>query len=117
MRFTARLAANNNRQLVLEDAPRPLRVGYIKGVLGKFVGETGYTRQRREQPLETRETHLAFIALIREEADPWDFDNSNSWGALSHHLKECNWSEFYDFMELVGSLLLQKDDEIPFDET
>lgn len=117
MRFSARLAANSKRLLVLEDAPRPLRVGYIKGVLGKFVGETNYIRQRREQPLDTRETHLAFIALIREEADPWDFDNESTWGALSHHLKDCNWSEFYDFVELVGSLLLEKDDEIPFDET
>ncbi|MGN6227325.1 MAG: AbiJ-NTD4 domain-containing protein [Dyella sp.] len=117
MRFSARLAANSKRQLVLEDAPRPLRVGYIKGILGKFVGETIYLRQRGEQPLDTRETHLAFIALIREEADPWDFDNESNWSALSHHLKECQWSNFYDFVELVGSLLLEKDDEIPFDQT
>jgi hypothetical protein len=117
MRFSARLAATQKRPPILEDAPRPLRVGYIKKILAKFLGETRSLRQSREQPLDIVETHQAFIALIREEADPWDFDNESSWGALTHHLKECAWTDFYDFVELIGSLLLDKDDEIPFDQT
>lgn len=117
MRFSARLAAAQKRPLILEDAPRPLRVGYIKRVLTKFLGETRSLRQPREQSLDILETHQAFICLIREESDPWDFDNNSSWGALTYHLKECDWAEFYDFVELVGTLLLEKDDEIPFDQT
>ena len=116
MRFSARLAANQKQPLILEDAPRPMRVGYIKGVLGDFVGEASGRRQQRVQPLDTTDTHKKFIALIREESDPWDFDES-AWGALTHHIKECSWTEFYDFVELVGSLLIKADDEIPFDST
>lgn len=117
MRFSARLAANQKQPLILEDAPRPMRVGFIKGILGDFVGETSRYRQQRPQPLETSETHNKFIALIREESDPWDFDEESSWGALTHHVKNCAWSEFYDFIELVGNLLIRADDEIPFDST
>lgn len=94
-----------------------MRVGYIKGILGDFVGETSGRRQQRVQPLETTDTHNKFIALIREESDPWDFDDQSSWGALTHHIKECSWTEFYDFVELVGNLLISADDEIPFDST
>lgn len=101
----------------MEDAPRPLRIGYIKRTLGKFVGETRGGRQRREEPLDVSEAHEAFIALIREEADPWDFDSSSAWGALTEHLKSCEWSDFYDFVEMLGGMLKEKDDEIPFDET
>ena len=117
MRFSSRLAASKGvRAVVLEDAPRPTRVGYIKGVLGEFVGSLGSFRKQGE-PLDTQETHQAFIALIRDEADPWDYDRESSWGALTTHLKDCEWPEFYDFVELVGVLLLKKDDDIPFGET
>ena len=67
--------------------------------------------------MDTQETHQAFIALIRDEADPWDYDNDSAWGALTAHLKDCDWPEFYDFVELVGALLLKKDDDGPFNET
>lgn len=117
MRFSARLAATQKRAPTLEDAPRPLRVGYIKRILIKFLGETRGVRQAREQPLDILETHQAFIGLIREESDPWDFDNNSSWSALTYHIKECGWAEFYDFVELVGVLLLEKDDEIPFNQS
>jgi hypothetical protein len=61
--------------------------------------------------------HRAFIALIREEAEPWEFDETSSWAALASHLKDCEWSAFYDFVEMLGSHLIEKDDEIPFDAT
>lgn len=116
MRFSSRLAARANRALTYEDAPRPTRIGYLKGVLPKFVGsQSGVSA--RSQPLETIETHQQFIALIRDEADPWDYDNQSSWEGLATHLKECNWMEFYDFVEMVGKLLLEKDDNIPFGQS
>jgi hypothetical protein len=117
MRFSARLAANQKKPLILEDAPRPLRIGYIKRILDKFVGESRGIRQQRTEPLDINETHQAFIALIREEADPWDFDDNNSWAALTHHLKSCEWPAFYDFVEMLGAQLIEKDDEIPCDPT
>jgi hypothetical protein len=118
MRFSARLAATKrNQTLILEDAPRPTRIGYIKGVLPDFVGTQSSAYGRKKEPLDTYDTHAAFIALIRDEADPWDYDNQNSWSALTGHLKDCNWPEFYDFVELVGNLLQKADDDGPFDET
>lgn len=110
MRFTARVAASKGkRDSILEDAPRPTRIGFIKGILGDFVGvDRGY-RLGLKQPLEIGETHKAFVALVRDEADPWDYDNESEWGALTHHLKECEWTEFYDFVELLGSLLIRKE--------
>jgi hypothetical protein len=118
MRFSARLAASKgSRSLILEDAPRPTRIGYIKGVLGEFVGNQTSSYGQRSEPLDTQETHQAFIALIRDESDPWDYDHDSSWGALTAHLKDCDWPEFYDFVELVGTLLLKKDDDGPFNET
>jgi len=116
MRFSARIAASKGqRQVILDDAPRPTRVGYVKSVLPGFVGTQQNTRRPREVPLDTTETHEAFIALIRDEAEPWDYGDQTSWGALTHHLKECAWTEFFDFVELVGSLLQKHDDSLPFD--
>ena len=117
MRFSARLEASKGpRILVLEDAPRKTRIGYIKGILGEFVGSGGGRYTTRTEPLDTQETHQAFIALIRDEADPWDYDNNSQWAALTDHLKACDWTEFYDFVELLGKLLQKEDDERPFDE-
>lgn len=117
MRFSARLEASKGpRALVLEDAPRKTRIGYIRGILSEFVGSGGRYSPRTE-PLDTQETHQAFIALIRDEADPWDYDNNNEWTALTDHPKGCDWTEFYDFVELLGKLLQKKEDERPFDES
>lgn len=117
MRFSSRLVASKgNRSVVLEDAPRPTRIGYIKGVLGEFVGNHRASYGRPSEPLDAQKTHAAFIALIRDEADPWDYDDDSSWGALTSHLKDCNWPEFYDFVELVGQLLQKKDEDGLFDE-
>lgn len=116
MRFTARIAASKGqRTLVLDDAPRPTRVGYIKSILPEFVATQSSTRRGRDAPLETTETHQAFIVLIRDEAEPWDYDEQSAWGALTHHVKECSWTEFFDFVELVGKLLQKHDDGLPFD--
>lgn len=117
MKFSARLKASKGPQaLILDDAPRTMRIGFIKGVLGEFVGSSG-RYSPRSTPLDISETHQAFIALIRDEADPWDYDNQSEWAALTEHLKGCDWTEFYDFIELVGKLLQKKDDDRPFDES
>lgn len=114
MRFSARIAASKGpRTLVYEDAPRAMRIGFLKGVLPQFVGsQSGYSP--KTHPLDTQDTHNSFCALIRDESDPWDYDQESSWSALSAHLKGCVWAEFYDFVELVGKLLVKKNDEIPF---
>jgi len=116
MRFSTRYQSDNqNSNLILEDAPRPTRIGYIKGIIESFVGDRNSYRRHsnRSVPLDTLETHEKFIALIRDEADPWDYDNQSSWSALVEHLKSCTWLEFYDFVELLGRLLLEVDDD-PF---
>lgn len=116
MRFSARLeVSKGKRPQILEDAPRPTRIGFIKGVLGSFLGTDGDYRSPMKEPLEITETHQAFIVLIRDEADPWDYDNESPWGALTHHLKTCVWAEFYDFVELVGAQLIKKEVNGPFD--
>ena len=118
MRFSSRLAANKApRALIFEDAPRKTRVGYLKSVLPGFLGTTTRGYGQRAQPLDPLETHEKFIALIRDESDPWDYDRESSLGALTEHLKGCEWPEFYDFVELVGQLLQKTDDEVPFGDT
>lgn len=117
MRFSARLQAGKGRRsIILEDAPRPTRVGFIKGILGEFVVEKSGYGWNRNEPIDTTDIHQRFIALIRDESDPWDYDNQSAWGALTHHLKECKWSEFYDFVELLGAALLKKDADGLFDD-
>ena len=118
MKFSSRLAANKApRALIFEDAPRKTRIGYVKSVLPEFVGMTTRGYGERAQPLDPRETHEKFIALIRDESETWDYDPDSSTAALAEHLKGCDWPEFYDFIELVGQLLKKKDDEIPFGDT
>jgi len=114
MRFSARLSAQKgNRSPIYEDAPRLTRIGYLKSVLPTFVGSRhGYTPT--QQPLDAHDTHESFIALIRSESDAWDYDSQSSWDGLCTHLKDCDWPEFYDFVELVGKLLMNKEDNIPF---
>jgi len=118
MRFSSRLAANKTpRALIFEDAPRKTRIGYLKSVLPEFVGTTTRAYGQRTQPLDPHETHEKFIALIRDESEPWDYDRDSSMVALTDHLKSCEWPEFYDFVELLGQLLKKKDDEVPFGDT
>lgn len=117
MRFSTRYTASKGKSaLILEDAPKATRTGYVKGLLGQFVGNDRKGYGQRVQPLDITETHQAFIALIRDEADPWDYDPSNAWVALTSHLKDCSWLDFYDFLELVGASLIKRDDEHPFDD-
>jgi len=115
MRFSSRVSTTRGREPIIDDAPRELRIGYIKQFLGDFVGEPQGRSQSRHQPLECREVHTKFIALIREELEPWDFEGGRSWDQLIDHLKKCSWTEFFDFVELIGRLLIDADDEIPFD--
>jgi hypothetical protein len=118
MRFSARFAASKGDQaVVLEDAPRPTRIGFIKSLLGNFVGEArgGYGGKR--EPLDPLEVHQAFIALIRDESDPWDYSHENAWSALTEHLKSCTWLDFYDFVELLGKQLIKYEENLPFSET
>lgn len=117
MRFSSRLRLSKNRQSVLNDAPKALRIGYIKGLLGEFVGDPAGFRQVRLQPLDSEETHKKFIALIREEKDTWDFEGQGCWERLVDHLKRCEWTDFFDFVELIGRLLIEFDDKIPFDSS
>lgn len=110
MRFSSRFSkASGNQEVILDDAPKATRIGFTKGILSEFVGSSGYNMPR-SKPLDTNEIHEKFCALIRDEADPWDYDNDSPWAALTSHLKECTWLEFYDFVELLGKLLLDSDD-------
>lgn len=115
MRFSSRLSTKERREPIIDDAPRELRIGYIKQFLGDFVGEPQGRSQSRHQPLECREVHTKFIALIREEMEPWDFEGGSSWDQLKDHLKNCSWTDFFDFVEMIGKLLIEADDEIPFE--
>lgn len=114
MRFSSRLSTKRNGEPIINDAPKELRIGYVKQFLGDFVGEPQGRSQSRYQPLECREVHTKFIALIREELEPWDFDGERSWDQLTDHLKKCSWTDFFDFVEMIGRLLIEADDEIPF---
>lgn len=117
MRFSARLEASKGKRApVLEDAPRSTRIGFIKGFLAAFVGVDDGYRSPRKEPLEISDVHKAFIALIRDEAEPWDYDDQSAWGALTCHIKECAWAEFFDFVELLGALLIKKEADGPFDD-
>ena len=117
MRFSARLHAGKHpRTLVFEDAPRKTRIGFIKTVMPEFFQSSSTGYGTRQPTLDARSAHEAFIALIRDESETWDYDPESSSAALAAHLKSCEWPEFYDFVELMGQLLLKKDEDVPFGE-
>lgn len=112
-RFSARLTTPPAP--ILNDAPSSLRLGYIKLVLPPYLGERNASHRLRQEPLDTYETHETFLARSRIDAEPHDWCESSAWQALADHLKHCEWSLFFDFVELVAELLIEKDDSIPFD--
>ncbi len=115
MRFSTRLAATKSpRTLIFEDAPIKMRVGFVKIVMPEFYSSSSSGYGSRQFPLDAREVHEQFLALIRDEGTSWDYDSSNGWTALTEHLKACDWPEFYDFVELQGQLLQKEDDDVPF---
>jgi len=117
MRFSARLKAKqNNQPLIFDDVPRITRIGFIKQVMPDFIGDAIGSYGQVKTPLSSLETHEKFIALIREESDPWDFDPQSSIGALIEHLKCCEWANFFDFVELIHKLLIACDEMVPFGE-
>lgn len=114
MKFSSRYqATQGNRELIFNDAPRKTRIGYCKAVLAKFVTEAN--TRRKPGAIDCYEIHKEFCALIRDENDPWDYDDQSSWGSLTSHLKDCEWLEFFDFVEMFGKTLLEWDDN-PFVE-
>lgn len=105
MKFSSRMqASTGTRDIIYDDAPRPTRVGYYKGVLSYFVINAGF----ESQPLDCLGLHEMFCALIREESEPWDYSRESAWDGLVYHLKEVSWMEFFDFVELAGKELLKK---------
>ena len=112
MKYSSRIrASKGSRELIFDDAPKSTRVGFYKGVLNHFVISNG--RMSRPAPLDCYELHVKFCALIRDESDPWDYSQESSWDGLIYHLKEVNWMEFFDFVELAGKELIIKGDN-PF---
>ncbi len=112
MKFSSRYkASQGNMELIFDDAPRETRIGFYKAVLAKFVKDNN----QRPKPgaIDCFEIHKEFCALIRDEKDPWDYNEYNAWEALIYHLKECEWLEFFDFVEMFGKKLLEWDDN-PF---
>lgn len=113
MKFSSRMQASaGTRDAIYDDAPKPTRVGFYKGVLSHFTS-TGSGFRPQAQPLECYELHETFCALIREESEPWEYSQDNAWDGLIYHLREVSWMEFFDFVELVGKELLKKGDS-PF---
>lgn len=100
---------------IVDDAPNTLRIGYIKLVLPTYVGEGHSGRGMRAEPLAAYEVHELFLARCRTDAEPHEWGEASSWDALCSHLKSCSWAHFFDFVELIAELLLDKDDNIPFD--
>jgi hypothetical protein len=112
MKFSSRYkASQGNKELIFDDAPREARIGFYKAVLIKFVSEMN----ERPKPgaIDSFEIHKEFCALIRDEREPWDYDEHSAWEGLTCHLKECKWLEFFDFVEMFGKKLLEWDDN-PF---
>ncbi|WP_285446325.1 hypothetical protein [Xanthomonas sp. fls2-241-TYG-148] len=112
-RFSARL--ENRGPLIFDDAPATLRIGYIKLLLPTYVGESRSTRLARREPLGIDEVHELFLARCRIDGDPHEWGESSSWEALTTHLKSSCWAQFFDFVELLGEMLIEKNDCIPFD--
>jgi len=112
MKFSSRYkASQGNRDLIFDDVPRETRIGFYKVILTKFVKETN--QRTKPGAIDCFEIHKDFCALIRDEKDPWDYDEQSLWEALVWHLKECEWVEFLDFVEMLGKKLLEWDDN-PF---
>ncbi|WP_326520275.1 hypothetical protein [Xanthomonas sp. 3075] len=112
-RFSARLEKRG--PLIFDDAPLSLRVGYIKLLLPTYVGESRSTRIARREPLGIDEVHELFLARCRIDGDPHEWGECSSWEALTTHLKGSCWPQFFDFVELLAELLIEKDDHFPFD--
>ncbi|WP_153066210.1 MULTISPECIES: AbiJ-NTD4 domain-containing protein [Xanthomonas] len=112
-RFSARLEKRG--PLIFDDAPAPLRIGYIKLLLPTYVGESQSTRIARREPLGINEVHELFLARCRIDGYPHEWGGSSSWEALTTHLKSSYWAQFFDFVELLAEMLIEENDRIPFD--
>lgn len=116
MRFSARQTrTTQERKFIFDDAPKATRIGYIKQVLNRFVTVYQAKGSRPSEPLSPNDLHEKFCALIRDEKEPWEYSDDGPWESLTKHLMVCAWLEFYDFVEMVGKLLLEMDDN-PFAE-
>jgi hypothetical protein len=112
MKFSSRIkAAQGNRELIFDDAPKSTRIGFYKGVLNQFIISSG--RITCLAPLDCQKLHEKFCILIRDEADPWNYAEESAWDGLVVHLKKASWTEFYDLVELAGKVLIEEN-EIPF---
>lgn len=109
MKFSSRIrASEDSRELIFDDAPKSTRVGFLKGVLHHFIVSPGWNPG--PEPLDCHKLHEKFCALIRDESEPWDYCQENTWDGLTYHLKEVSWMEFFDFVELAGKELIIKAD-------
>lgn len=119
MLFSSRLKANqSNHKLIFDDVPLRTRIAFIRLILPDYLGESWNSSRASTKPLEAREVHDTFLAVIRSEESTWDINNESVWDAIKHTVKTCEWAHFFDFVELIGDLLIkkEKEDSWVFDE-
>ncbi|WP_157956899.1 AbiJ-NTD4 domain-containing protein [Salinicola aestuarinus] len=113
-RFSSRFVSNSSHSSIIKDAPRATRVGFVKGVLAEYLKPQSSMFGVKSEGFDIYDVHLKFIALIRDESEPWEYDDRDAWDGLKYHLLECEWLEFYDFVEFFGHLMAEREKTNPF---
>lgn len=92
------------KQPILEDAPEILRIAYLNSILEPLTYSESWQLEAG-RPLAAISLSKQFCGLARMEVPK--FPNFTSpWDDLKGLVKEGEWFNFYDFVELVGKALL-----------
>jgi len=98
---------------ILEDAPIWLRIAYINGVLSDFTYVDRDSRYPNPEgkPLGIKALNEIISVQLRQEIDDAAYDSWYCWEYLTGLIKECQWYEFYDIVEIVGKQVKAAEDE------
>ena len=106
--FSEKILVENTIPLSEQDAPAWLRLGYVKNVLKYFSSPEAESFPNQPVDLEILSEELC----IRLKLPLSPTRGSNSWDYITERIRNCDWDQFYDIVEIVGMEINCRDSEV-----
>lgn len=114
--FSEKLTSTND--FLIPEAPAWLRLKYIRDVFNHFIPKRpkhyipDYEDIDYEEEFSIPLDRVSEDICIQQRLDDIPNNKTNHYEFITNIIKECDWQQFYDIIEIVGQVILSQDLEI-----
>ena len=106
LKFSHRNEFDPNRPSgpIINDAPTWLRNQFFANVLSLFtyIDSDIYQINIKNLPLGIKKLNARLCLELDRELDAFDWDSASCTDGLKYTIRNCEWYQFYDFIEIIG---------------